>query len=247
MEFAPDRLLFNKTYKEIGVEQGQHLEIVGFNATKNLIYARTEDGKKVTFNPARQDFFTPAKLENRDYSVGTKIEARAKHLANETHPLITNGRKGVITEINKEGAFIKFDRIEQAVFLSNKEMRLVDLGYARTSFKEQGATNNAELIALSNTGAAIFNKEAAYVMATRAKTRVELITSAPDKVFENASKEVEKTSAINLSADNPWKVLESQRRMSEAIERGKGNEQVVETQIKPNQDKRVDQGLGRGS
>jgi conjugative relaxase-like TrwC/TraI family protein len=246
MEFEPNRVLFNKTYREIGVEKGQHLEIVGFNAAKNLIYARSEDGKKITFNPVRQDFFTAAKVEMRDYSIGSQVESRAKLLANEAHPLITNGRKGVVTEIKEGGAFIKFDRIDKPVFLSDKELRLIDLGYARTSFKEQGATNNAELIALSEKGAAIFNKEAAYVMVTRAKGRTELITSAPDKVFENAAREVEKTSAINLSVNNPWKVLDSQRRMSEALERGKSRDQGLDSQIKLNQDKRVDQGLGRG-
>ena len=246
MDFKPDRLIFNKTYKEIGVEKGQHLEVVGFNVAKNLVYARTEDGKKVTFNPARQDLFTPAKLEHREYAVGSQVETRAKLLENEAHPVITNSRYGQITAINESGVFVKFERIDDPVLLTNKELRLVDHRYAHTSFKEQGATNTVELMVLSDKGAAVFNRETAYVMATRAKGRTEVITSNPDAVYKNAGKEVQKTTAINLENDNPWKVLETQRKMAEAMERNKGKDAKADIAMQPNQDKGVDKGASLG-
>jgi ATP-dependent exoDNAse (exonuclease V) alpha subunit len=75
----------------------------------------------------------------------------------------------------------------------------VDHAYAHTSFKEQGQTNMREIIAVSNTGAKVFNREASYVAATRAKDNTEVITTDYEGMLKNAGKEVKKTTASEVA------------------------------------------------
>lgn len=77
-------------------------------------------------------------------------------------------------------------------------MQFVDLAYAHTTFKEQGATNDREIIAVSEVGAKVFNKQAAYVAATRAKHNTEIVTSDLKTLLKNAGKDVSKTTAIDI-------------------------------------------------
>ena len=79
--------------------------------------------------------------------------------------------------------------------------------------KEQGATVHREVIALSTTGALIFNREAAYVAATRAKGITEIVVTDKglEKMLENAGKKVAKTTAVD------W-----EERLSKALEIGGG-------------------------
>jgi ATP-dependent exoDNAse (exonuclease V) alpha subunit len=71
----------------------------------------------------------------------------------------------------------------------------VDHSYARTSYKEQGATNHREIVAISQTGAKVFNREAAYVAVSRAKDNTEIVTSDINMMKKNAGKDVTKSVA----------------------------------------------------
>ena len=74
----------------------------------------------------------------------------------------------------------------------------MDLSYARTTFKEQGATNDREIVAVSKAGARVFNAQAADVAATRARGNTEIVTSDSETMLRNAGKEVGKTTAIDV-------------------------------------------------
>jgi ATP-dependent exoDNAse (exonuclease V) alpha subunit len=85
--------------------------------------------------------------------------------------------------------------------MSNKQMRYVDHAYAHTSHKEQGVTNHREIFLVSPTGAQWLNREASYVAASRAKQNTEIVTTegAYKKMLENAGREPEKTTAIDIA------------------------------------------------
>ena len=87
----------------------------------------------------------------------------------------------------------------------------IDLGTANTLIymKEKGIILNQpsciaydknlrEIIAVSNTGAKVFNREAAYVAATRAKDNTEVITTDREAMLRNAGKDVKKTTASDI-------------------------------------------------
>lgn len=194
-----DALIFRKTYREIGVQSGDVVSVIGYDVDANRIKARTEEGNIIQINPQRHDFFSPAKWETRSYAVGDQVETRGIiRLPEQETKRIANGTRGEITEIDENGAKVRWTRDGTESLLSNKDIRLIDLAYAHTSYKEQGATNDREIIAVSTIGARVFNKEAAYVAATRAKDNTEIVTSDLKKLMENAGRNVDKTTAVEM-------------------------------------------------
>jgi len=190
-------LVFRKSYREYGIKDGDVLEIKGYDTAKNRVLAQNAEGKDVNFNPKAADLFRVAVLENRVYSVGDKVEARQNiDIGNDRSNRITNGQAGFISGIDQDGAVITWTngKITQ---LTNDQMRAVDLAYVHTTFKEQGATNLREIIAMDSAGAKVMNRQAAYVAATRAKQNTEIVTSDMAKVIKNADRDVEKTTAIS--------------------------------------------------
>ena len=83
--------------------------------------------------------------------------------------------------------------------MNNDHLRFVDHAYAHTSFKEQGATNDRQIFAVSLTGAMIVNRESTYVALTRAKDNTEIVTSDLERLAKNAGRDVSKTTALDTS------------------------------------------------
>jgi conjugative relaxase-like TrwC/TraI family protein len=193
-------LVFRKSYREIGVKNGEQISIVKFDSEKNRIYAKNTDGKEIVFNPMRQDFFSPRRIEDREYSKGDLIEARDNIQFDNKSDRITNGTQGVLADVNEKGATVAWNDNgkTRSTTLSNEQLRSIDLAYARTDFKEQGATTDREIIAISETGAKIVNQQSAYVMATRAKDNSELVTSDFEGLQKNAGRSVEKSTAMDV-------------------------------------------------
>jgi ATP-dependent exoDNAse (exonuclease V) alpha subunit len=201
-----DHLAFRKNYKEIGVKKNDVVHVKGFDASTNTVTIINAQGKEIAINPKQKDYFTPMKMEVREYGVGDKVEARANiHFEDKKKGRIDNGERGVITSINERGATIKWGGSSvgsksehRELRLDNDQLRMVDLSYARTTFKEQGATTDREIIAISAIGAKVFNEQAAYVAGTRAKNNAEIVTSDYDTMLKNSGKAVSKTTAIDI-------------------------------------------------
>lgn len=201
-----DYLAFRKNYKEIGVAKNDVVRVKGFDAETNTVTIVNAQGKEIAINPKQKDYFTPMKMEAREYGVGDKVEARANiHFHDKKMGRIDNGERGVIASINERGATIKWGVSSvdsksghREIRLSNDQLRMVDLSYARTTFKEQGATTDREIIAISKIGAKVFNEQAAYVAGTRAKNNTEIVTSDYETMLKNSGKAVSKTTAIDI-------------------------------------------------
>lgn len=197
-----DRLIARRNYKNLNLSKGEVVTVKNFDVKNNRIHGITESGRKIIINPDKHTKFTPAKLESREYAVGDKVEARENLYPNGNRDQrIPNGARGEILAIDKKNTIIAWWDGQKTV-LGNKEMSFVDLAYVRTTFKEQGATNDREIIAISKIGAKVFNKEAAYVAATRAKQNTEIVTSDLKTLLKNSGKDVSKTTAIDIE-NNP--------------------------------------------
>lgn len=217
-----DRLVFRKTYKEVGLSRGEVVDVVKFDIVKNIVTVKNESGRQIVFNPKKQDLFTAAIQESRAYSVGDRVESRAviKPALEGDLKRIDNSTRGVISSLDESGASILWSDGKQSK-LTNKELRFVDFSYAHTSHKEQGATNDREIFAVSAVGAKVVNREAAYVASTRAKDNSEIVTSDWDTLLKNAGKEVKKTIAIKLGSQvegmNRGEKVENMSRALESI------------------------------
>jgi conjugative relaxase-like TrwC/TraI family protein len=190
-----NRLVFRKSYREIGVAKHDVLKVVGYDVPANRIRAINARGAEVLINPQQHDLFSPAKFEQRAYAAGDRIEARSNIHLSKGEPRINNGTAGVITRIDHQGARIQWADGRETQ-LAPEGLARVDYAYARTSYKEQGATNDREIIAVSKVGARVFNREAAYVAVSRAKDNTEIVTSDYKKMIASAGRDVTKTTAL---------------------------------------------------
>ena len=190
-----DRLVFRQNYREIHVQKDEVVKVVRFDVENNRVVGQNSRGRQIVINPMKQERFTGAKEESRTFSIGSRIEARANlQFEDKAVARVTNGTRGTIQAIDANGASVKWnDGVTSK--LSNPQLRFVDHSYARTSYKEQGATNHREIIAISEVGAKVFNREAAYVAASRAKDNTEIVTSDISTMRKNAGNDVTKSTA----------------------------------------------------
>lgn len=186
---------FSQGYRELGVKANDVLAIERLDIEKNRIIGRVEStGRLVEMNPDKQSNFQTWIAEKRAFSLNDQVESRAKIAGTER---IDNGMRGTVTAVTEAGLQVKWSD-GRTTQLSNHQARFVDHAYAHTSFKEQGQTNHREIIAVSNTGAKVFNREASYVAATRAKDNTEVITTNYEAMLKNAGKDVKKTTAADV-------------------------------------------------
>lgn len=197
-----DRVIARKDYRSLGVKADDVMKIVSMDSRNNTITVQREDGKEFVIAPEKFTKLDYARLERRSYSVGDRVEARANHGKVKDPDRVVNGERGTIIAIDNEKTTIKWDGDKpRELAFTNKQMATVDLAYARTTYKEQGVTNHREIIAVSEVGAHWFNREAAYVAASRAKDNTEIVTSDRAEMLKNAGKETTKTTAIDIKKE----------------------------------------------
>ena len=200
-----DALVFSKSYREISVNKGDMVRVIAYDVDRNRVTVETPAGKRIEFDPQRQDFFKPYVMERRDYSAGDQVQARAvikldspskgKHIEGGPKK-IDNGTRGTIVSLDKDNTVIEWGADRVRTVLTNDQVRSIDHAYARTSYLEQGATNNRELLAISNTGAKIVDRQAIYVALSRAKDNTILVTSDFKSLVSNADEYKPKTTAL---------------------------------------------------
>ena len=219
-------LAFARRNADLGLVRGSVLQVTGFDSEKNLIHATTETGRKLEVDTQRHEGFSAMIGERRQFAAGDRVEAREViRTTGEMRSKISNGSRGRIEAIDDGRMVVHWDD-GRTMPLSNKQARAIDHAYARTTFKEQGATNRHEIIMISNTGAKIFNKEAAYVGATRAKVNTEVITSDHERLLKNAGNDVSKQTA--LRSPEMKELVEQARAQKSAISQTSQNQREAQ-------------------
>jgi conjugative relaxase-like TrwC/TraI family protein len=192
-----DRLIMRQRYRELGVEKYEVVPVVGYDVDRNRVQIRRSDGQLTWLDPMKHERFSPAKEEKREFAVGDLVEARGNLRVHGTGTdQVKNGSRGVLQAVDAKGATVQWND-GRTTRLTDDLLQFVDHGYARTSFKEQGATNHREILAVSARGAGIINREATYVAATRAKDNTEIVTADRAKMLKNAGQDVSKLTALN--------------------------------------------------
>ena len=197
-------LVYYKAQKNEGIRKDEIVSIERFDPDANVMHIRTDSGKRMSVDPSRQTGFRPMIRESRDFMVGMRVEARQNINQNRWSKdspkfRIKNATTGIVESMNENGAVVKWEG-GQSTALTNAQLRHVDIAYARTTFKEQGATRQRVIMAVSKKGASVMNKITAYVAATRAKDNTEIVTSDVKSMLKNADRDVENTTAMTQAA-----------------------------------------------
>jgi hypothetical protein len=210
-----DRLAFDRDREALGIKRGQVVNVTGYDIDRGLVQIQSQDGKTQWFDPQKAPGFSAFKLETREYGVGTLVEARAKIYGaapegmtralskqeQENGLTIANGTRGSIVSIDGAGAAILWSNGD-VTRLTNEQIRSIDHAYAHTTQKEQGATTDVEIFAVSKSGARIMSGQAAYVGASRAKRWTEIVTTDHVTMMRNIGAEPAKTTALDIPSSS---------------------------------------------
>lgn len=165
-----DHLTFRTASRVYDVAPRMRGRVVGLEADRNVLGVRLEGGDVVWYNPARLRGVDVARLEERRFAVGDRIEFRQP----DRDRGVANGGLGTIKGLDRETgqAGVALDSGKH-VTLSLDRPQAIDYGYVSTSYRSQGRTVD-QVIALVEARHA--SRELVYVAASRGRESAVLIT-----------------------------------------------------------------------
>ncbi len=192
--YIPDEdiIRYNRVSKVYGFEVGDYARVTATNHFKNEITVQMEDGREVTYNPARLSGVNVYQERDRTFSEGDRIQFRAPFAEHR----IANGELGTIKEFKDEELTVTLDSGREIGF-EGERFRHIDHGYAVTSYSSQGHTVDRVLVnADANESDILLNQRMGYVAVSRAREDVLLFTNSADQLRASLDRSVDKEMAI---------------------------------------------------
>jgi len=192
--YIPDEdiIRYNRVSKVYGFEVGDYARVTATNHFKNEITVQMEDGREVTYNPARLSGVNVYQERDRTFSEGDRIQFRAPFAEHR----IANGELGTIKEFKDEELTVTLDSGREIGF-EGERFRHIDHGYAVTSYSSQGHTVDRVLVnADANESDLLLNQRMGYVAISRAREDVLLFTNSADQLRASLDRSVDKEMAI---------------------------------------------------
>ncbi len=198
-------VLFNKSYKSLGIKKGDYMEIIKIEQGQNIIHLRNND-KIIEWNPEKVgakrmgvvEIFTKNKIELR---VGDKVMFTKN---SKKIPEILNSGVGFVVGIKEDGKIIFDLENNKKIELSsnNSELKHIDYGYATTVHSAQGKTADNVIAIAESYREHLLNQKSFYVTISRARDKVMLIVDdkqkVADKLFEYTGEKVSALESQNI-------------------------------------------------
>jgi conjugative relaxase-like TrwC/TraI family protein len=188
-----DVLHYQRGSKAIGIEKQSYATVLAAQPKENLLTVQTEDGKQVTYDPARLFGVSAYRELEREFAVGDRLSFTATN----RELGVTNRDLGTVERIDRDGNFsVRMDG-NKAVWFDTAKMRHFDHGYAVTSHSSQGLTSRRVLVNMDlEVHPDLINERFAYVSVSRASHDAEIFTNDARKLADNLSRDISKTSAL---------------------------------------------------
>jgi ATP-dependent exoDNAse (exonuclease V) alpha subunit len=191
-----DVLHYQRGSKDLGIEKHSYAEVMATQQKDNLLTVQKSDGEHVTYNPARLQGISAYRKIEREFAVGDRLMLTAPN----RELGLANRDLGTIEHIGQDGQLaVHMDNGKTVGFNANK-MRHFDHGYAVTSHSSQGLTADRVLVNIdSNANPELINTRFAYVSVSRASQDAQIYTNDATKLNENLSRDISKTTAVEVS------------------------------------------------
>jgi conjugative relaxase-like TrwC/TraI family protein len=194
---AGDVLHYTRGSKEHGIESRSYAQVVATNPKENLVTVQRQDGQQVTYDPSRLRGISAYREIEREFAVGDKIQFTAP----QRDLQVANRDLGTIQHIGDNGKIsVRMDGAkDRVVRFDADQTRHFDHGYAVTSHSSQGLTSERVLVNMdTEVHPELINSRFAYVSVSRASHDAQIYTNDAIKLATNISKDVSKTSALNI-------------------------------------------------
>lgn len=195
---AGDVLHYIRGSKELGIEGGSYAQVVSTDPKDNHVTVQTQNGKRVSYDPARLRGISAYREIEREFAIGDRLQwtAPSKDLG------VANRDLGTLQQVDESGRLtVRMDGDkERLITFDPREMRHFDHGYAVTSHSSQGITSERVLVNMdTNVYSQLMNSRFAYVSVSRASHDAQIFTNDAATLAENLSRDITKASAIDLS------------------------------------------------
>ena len=192
-----DILHYVRGSKDSGIEAGSYAQVVRIDPKENRITVERSDGERVTYDPARLRGISAYREIEREFALGDRVQLTAPNRGLQ----VANRDLGTLKGFDPDGRItLRMDSGKDISF-DPRDMRHFDHGYAVTSHSSQGLTSERVLVNIdTEVHPELINARFAYVSVSRASHDAQIYTNDLANLAENLSRDVSKSSAINLAA-----------------------------------------------
>lgn len=167
-----DVLQFSAAYRSLGVNSGDRLTVAEIQSDRLILSDKTglpHEFKPTSFKTENWGLYAPEKIE---LAVGDHVRMR------ENTAQFQNGDFGTVLFLDGKTLKIQSEKEPQQVWTIalNDRATCIDHGYAMTAHGAQGATRDRTLVDMDTTSLTL-SKETAYVMNTRSRRELEIVTN----------------------------------------------------------------------
>ena len=200
---AGDTVIFNRRYKTLGVEKGDHREVAGVDAGTRTVHLKDEMGHVVEWKPGRiaaarggVDLFRSESLELRR---GDKV----RFTRNDPASGLINGQVAAVESVGKDGFGFRFEDGSPMKFgEGDPQLRHLDRAWAATIHAFQGRTVDRIITAMPSGNANLVNQKSLYVAISRARDRADLVTDDPKRLADQLERATdERFAALDAVAE----------------------------------------------
>jgi conjugative relaxase-like TrwC/TraI family protein len=187
-----DVVRYAKKSTKFGV--GEYVRVVNKDAATNMLTVERENGKRVSYDPARNYGVQVYHEAARKFAEGERVQFTAPN--NEQK--IANRELGAIGQIGRDGTITVTLDSGREVKIDEREQRHIDYGYAVTSHSSQGQTASRVLINVDSENAHkdLLNERMAYVSVSRAAEDAKIFTDNAARLDVVLSRDVSHEQAL---------------------------------------------------
>jgi conjugative relaxase-like TrwC/TraI family protein len=195
--YVPDEdvVRYNRASCVYGVKVGDYGRVTATDHEQNTITVRMEDGREITYNPARLQGVSVYREGKRLFSEGDRVQFRAPFKKHR----VAGGELGTVSRIEGDRFGVTLDD-KRAVSFDAGEFRHLDHGYAVTSYSSQGQTVGRVIVnADTRESDLLLNQRTGYVALSRAREEATIYTNSAAELGAALDRRADKETALEAT------------------------------------------------
>ena len=216
-----DVMRYSRGSKALGIEAGDYARVERVDAKNNQVIVRTDDERRLTYDPCRLQGVTIYRETERAFAAGDRVQLTAPDRTRD----MANRELGTIERIDATGRIgIRFDS-GRSVSFEPHERRHLDYGYAVTSHSSQGQTADRVLVHVETerAGEKLVNRRLAYVALSRGRYDARLYIDDKGKLSRLLDRDVSHRSALERNNTSSSPARSAQREVAQGASVGQMN------------------------
>ena len=184
-----DTVIFNRTYKTLGVSAGDERRVVGVDRQWKRVDLADDQGRIVRWAPERLAAAKGGAEVYRGVAMELRAGDRVRWTRNDPGAGLVNGATATVERIERGGVRFRLeDGSVTRLAGSDPQMRHLDHAWAATVHAFQGRTVDRIIAAMPAEHPKLTTQQAFYVAISRARGRAELVTDDAWKLADQLEK-----------------------------------------------------------